>query len=138
MKPNLGPLRLKIPGLFHFDILTVPEVGARNERHFCAVNYNKSSGFEIIHGLLDRFMQLLQIPFNRDTGYYIRSCDGKNFSQAYFIISTVLSFFRFGNTQWCNYVKNAPKVTSRFTPPHSSFNVLQQKHLFVAHLISMC
>lgn len=77
MKPKHRPLRLKIPGLFHFDIFTVPEVGARNERHFCAVNYNKSSGFEIIHGLLDRFMQLLQVPFNRDTGYYIRSCDGK-------------------------------------------------------------
>ncbi|XP_054269259.1 phenylalanine--tRNA ligase beta subunit [Macrosteles quadrilineatus] len=49
------------------------EVGARNERHFCAVNYNKSPGFEVIHGLLDRFMQLLNIPFDPDTGYCLRA-----------------------------------------------------------------
>merc|ERR1712025_135879 len=30
------------------------EVGARNERHMAAVFYNRSPGFEIIHGLLDR------------------------------------------------------------------------------------
>ena len=38
------------------------EVGARNERHMAAVFYNKSPGFEIIHGLLDRIMQLLEVP----------------------------------------------------------------------------
>merc|ERR1711872_649710 len=38
------------------------KVGARNERHACAVYYNKSPGFEIIHGLLDRLMQLLEVP----------------------------------------------------------------------------
>ena len=36
------------------------EVGARNERRLAAVFYNKSPGFEIIHGLLDRIMQLLE------------------------------------------------------------------------------
>nr|CAG4634698.1 EOG090X03QT [Alona affinis] len=39
------------------------DVGSRNERHLCAVNYNKSPGFEVIHGLLDRVMQLLEVPF---------------------------------------------------------------------------
>ena len=37
------------------------EVGARNERHMSAVYYDKKPGFEIIHGLLDRVMQLLDI-----------------------------------------------------------------------------
>jgi phenylalanyl-tRNA synthetase beta chain len=36
-------------------------VGARNERHLAAIFYNKSPGFEIIHGLLDRVMQLLEV-----------------------------------------------------------------------------
>ena len=51
------------------------EVGARNERRLAAVYYNKSPGFEIIHGLLDRVMQLLEVPLslNQDShGYYLR------------------------------------------------------------------
>jgi len=49
------------------------EVGARNERHLAAVFYNKSPGFEIIHGLLDRIMQLLEIPPRTDSsGYQLR------------------------------------------------------------------
>lgn len=51
------------------------EVGARNERHMSAVYYNKSPGFEIIHGLLDRLMQLLEVPPVQDKsagGYYLR------------------------------------------------------------------
>lgn len=55
----------------------VADVGAKNERWLCAVNYNKSSGFEIVKGLLDRVMQLLEIPAERGkTGYYIEACDG--------------------------------------------------------------
>merc|ERR1712106_1151418 len=51
------------------------EVGARNERHMSAIYYNKSPGFEIIHGLLDRLMQLLEVPPVQDksaSGYYLR------------------------------------------------------------------
>merc|ERR1712012_1188299 len=49
------------------------EVGARNERHMSAVYYDKKPGFEIIHGLLDRVMQLLDIPPSKDSaGYHIR------------------------------------------------------------------
>lgn len=54
------------------------EVGARNERHLSAVFYNKNPGFEIIHGLLDRVMQLLEVPMSMDKGsggYYLRSSD---------------------------------------------------------------
>ena len=44
----------------------------------CAVNYNKSSGFEVIHGLLDRIMQLMEIPPSNDkTGYCIKPTEGK-------------------------------------------------------------
>ena len=49
------------------------EVGARNERHLSAVYYNTSPGFEVIHGLLDRVMQLLEVPNTMDdAGYHIR------------------------------------------------------------------
>ncbi|XP_065841069.1 phenylalanine--tRNA ligase beta subunit-like isoform X2 [Oscarella lobularis] len=56
------------------------DVGARNERHVCAVHYDKSPGFEVIHGLLDRIMQLLEIkPSDDDEGYYLRASDDPTF-----------------------------------------------------------
>ncbi|KAL2826860.1 hypothetical protein BDW59DRAFT_144844 [Aspergillus cavernicola] len=36
---------------------------SRNERHFAAAWYGKSSGFEIVHGLLDRVMAMLKSAF---------------------------------------------------------------------------
>ncbi|VDK17336.1 unnamed protein product [Anisakis simplex] len=39
------------------------EVGARNERRLAAIFYSKSSGFEKIHGLVDRVMQLLSVKW---------------------------------------------------------------------------
>ncbi|XP_064535651.1 phenylalanine--tRNA ligase beta subunit [Drosophila montana] len=54
------------------------EVGARNERRLCAVNCNKSAGFEVVHGLLDRVMQLLSVPWktgNADQGYYLQAAE---------------------------------------------------------------
>merc|ERR1719219_2239850 len=53
------------------------EVGARNERHMSAVYYNRTPGFEIIHGLLDRIMQLLECsPVQAGSaGYFIRQGD---------------------------------------------------------------
>lgn len=41
---------------------TEADVGAKNQRNLCAVNYGKTSGFELIHGLLDRIMCLLSVP----------------------------------------------------------------------------
>ncbi|KAK2582678.1 hypothetical protein KPH14_004952 [Odynerus spinipes] len=58
------------------------EVGARNKRHLCAVYYNKSGGFEIIHGVLDRIMQVLEVPCSADktnNGYYLRAADDPTF-----------------------------------------------------------
>lgn len=73
------PLPLK---LFEIQDVVVSdetaEVGARNERRICAVNCNKSAGFEIVHGLLDRVMLLLEIPWKTENGYYLQASDGKS------------------------------------------------------------
>uniref|UniRef100_A0A7N5KAY7 Phenylalanine--tRNA ligase beta subunit n=1 Tax=Ailuropoda melanoleuca TaxID=9646 RepID=A0A7N5KAY7_AILME len=66
------PLPLK---LFEISDIVVKDssrdVGARNYRHLCAVYYNKNPGFEIIHGLLDRIMQLLNVPPGEKKGGYV-------------------------------------------------------------------
>lgn len=49
------------------------EVGARNERRIGAVNCNRSAGFEVVHGLLDRVMLLLEVPWKGESGYYLRA-----------------------------------------------------------------
>ncbi|RMD44380.1 hypothetical protein DV735_g685, partial [Chaetothyriales sp. CBS 134920] len=36
---------------------------SRNERHFAAAYYGKTSGFEVVHGLLDRLMLMLRAAF---------------------------------------------------------------------------
>ncbi|KAL1863579.1 phenylalanine--tRNA ligase subunit beta [Paecilomyces lecythidis] len=36
---------------------------SRNERHFAAAWYGKTSGFEVVHGLLDRLMAMLRSAF---------------------------------------------------------------------------
>merc|ERR1712066_1221102 len=55
------------------------DVGAKNQRRLCAVNYNKTPGFETVHGLLDRIMQLLEVPpaSNKDSldGYRLKGVD---------------------------------------------------------------
>uniref|UniRef100_A0A8I6ASF2 Phenylalanine--tRNA ligase beta subunit n=1 Tax=Rattus norvegicus TaxID=10116 RepID=A0A8I6ASF2_RAT len=66
------PLPLK---LFEISDIVVQDpskdVGAKNYRHLCAVYYNKNPGFEIIHGLLDRIMQLLDVPPGEESGGYV-------------------------------------------------------------------
>lgn len=61
------------------------ERGARNERHFAAAWYGKTSGFEQVHGLLDRVMTMLKSAFitreegleNKQLqGYWIEEVDG--------------------------------------------------------------
>ncbi|KAH7105574.1 phenylalanyl-tRNA synthetase subunit beta [Auriculariales sp. MPI-PUGE-AT-0066] len=50
---------------------------ARNERHAAAVWCNKTAGFEMVHGILDRIMQMLEVPRissadkTASKGYYI-------------------------------------------------------------------
>ncbi|KAH9038863.1 phenylalanyl-tRNA synthetase subunit beta [Lactarius hengduanensis] len=56
---------------------TARERQARNVRHAAAVWCNKTAGFEIVHGLLDRAMAMLEVPHipgaaAAPTGYYIK------------------------------------------------------------------
>lgn len=55
----------------------VSDVGARNNRRLCAVYYNKTPGFEVIHGLLDRLMQLLDVKPGCNHGYHIQASEGE-------------------------------------------------------------
>lgn len=55
------------------------EVGAKNERRVCAVNCNKTAGFEVVHGLLDRIMQLLEVAWDKQDGYYLQAVDDPSF-----------------------------------------------------------
>ena len=59
---------------------------SRNERRFAACWYGKSSGFEVVHGLLDRIMLMLKSAFITKEeglsnpavkGYWIEEVDGK-------------------------------------------------------------
>ncbi|KAJ8523421.1 hypothetical protein ONZ45_g133 [Pleurotus djamor] len=60
---------------------TTRERQARNERHAAAVWCNKTAGFEIIQGMLDRAMKMLEVPRISSTdskaltGYYIKESD---------------------------------------------------------------
>ena len=57
------PLPLKLFEISDVVLRTATtDVGAKNERRLCALNYNKTPGFETVHGLLDRVMQLLEVP----------------------------------------------------------------------------
>ena len=46
------------------------ESGARNERRLAAVVCSKDSGFEIIHGLLNRIMEVLGVPVAGDAAQH--------------------------------------------------------------------
>ncbi|EOD44878.1 Phenylalanyl-tRNA synthetase class IIc beta subunit archae/euk cytosolic [Neofusicoccum parvum] len=61
---------------------------SRNERHFAAAWYGKTSGFEVVHGLLDRIMLMLRSAFitHEDAlkneklgGYWIEEVDDPTF-----------------------------------------------------------
>ena len=53
------------------------DVGARNERHLIAVNANRESGFEVIHGMLNRIMEVLGVPHAGDAGAGAKEEGGK-------------------------------------------------------------
>ncbi len=57
---------------------------ARNVRRLGAVYCDKKGGFEVVHGLLDRVMQILDVPFigaskieDAKHGYYIKEAEGE-------------------------------------------------------------
>lgn len=58
------------------------ETQARNIRHAAALWCNRTAGFEVVHGLLDRVMLILEIPRisvddkKATHGYYIKETDG--------------------------------------------------------------
>ena len=59
------------------------DVGATNRRYLAAVFYGKTTGFEQIHGLLDRIMQILDIPWagsdaksKKKAPYSVKNGDG--------------------------------------------------------------
>mmetsp|Transcript_28727 Transcript_28727/g.45047 ORF Transcript_28727/g.45047 Transcript_28727/m.45047 type:complete len:618 (+) Transcript_28727:338-2191(+) len=63
-------------------VLKNPEsdVGASNRRHLSAIYGGTTSGFEVIHGLLDHLMTILDIPRDAATGYSIKEAsDGAFF-----------------------------------------------------------
>ena len=63
---------------------TTQERQARNERHAAAVWCSKTAGFEVVHGLLDRAMKMLEVPRigqgdkDKSRGYYIVEGDGQS------------------------------------------------------------
>jgi phenylalanyl-tRNA synthetase beta chain len=60
---------------------------SRNYRHAAALYCDKKGGFEVVHGLLDRIMQILEVPFigasdqkkgaQSQEGYYLQPSDGE-------------------------------------------------------------
>ena len=58
------------------------ETQAHNVRHAAALWCNKTAGFEIVHGLLDRIMLMLEVPRIQSDdnkakhGYYIKETSG--------------------------------------------------------------
>lgn len=59
---------------------------SRNERHFAAAWYGKTSGFEQVHGLLDRIMLMLSCKgVDKETGLEYEKKDGKPPKSGYFI-----------------------------------------------------
>jgi len=77
---------------------------SRNERHFAAAFYSKTSGFEVVHGLLDRVLLMLKTAFltheeglkgdekldfevaqdhGKEDGYWIEEIDEETFFQGH-------------------------------------------------------
>lgn len=54
------------------------ETGARNRRKLCFAYTNTTSGFEVVHGMVDQIMSKLNLPYNdRENGYYIEASNEK-------------------------------------------------------------
>ncbi|KAI6173870.1 Phenylalanyl-tRNA synthetase beta subunit [Aphelenchoides besseyi] len=61
---------------------TTTDTNTRNQRNAAAIYCNKTGSFEVIHGLLDRIMELLDIPCAQQTkeyGYSIKGVDDPTF-----------------------------------------------------------
>lgn len=76
------------------------DVQARNYRHMCAVFYNKTPGFEVIHGLLNRVMQLLECPWDEKKGYSLKEAQGKIINPNYVMTLSQVLMPRLKNLQF--------------------------------------
>ena len=80
-KKHSLPIRVFESADVAFKDMTL-ERKSRNERHFAAANCGKSSGFEIVHGLLDRLMAMLSTgveetgALEKKEGYWIEALEG--------------------------------------------------------------
>lgn len=85
-KHHSVPIKIFEVGDVAFKDLAL-ERKSRNERHFAAAWYGKSSGFEVVHGLMDRVMLMLKSAFLTgeeglqgqgaiDSAYWIDEVDG--------------------------------------------------------------
>ncbi|CAM0140634.1 phenylalanine--tRNA ligase subunit beta [Umbelopsis sp. WA50703] len=78
------PLPIKI---FEVSDITLKddsyERKSRNERRVCAAYSSKTSGFEVIHGLLDRMMKMFNIQFvgrnSNELGYWITEAENATY-----------------------------------------------------------
>lgn len=55
---------------------------SRNQRNMAAVYTNKTAGFEVIHGMVDRIMAMLstdRVPVGEENGYYIKESENPTF-----------------------------------------------------------
>ncbi|KAH7528844.1 hypothetical protein FEM48_Zijuj05G0120900 [Ziziphus jujuba var. spinosa] len=58
------------------------DVGSTNRRQLAALYCGSTSGFELIHGLVDRIMEVVGVPFvpiDDDTGYFIKPANEPEF-----------------------------------------------------------
>lgn len=85
-KHHSVPIKIFEVGDVAFKDLVL-ERKSRNERHFAVAWYGKSSGFEVVHGLMDRVMLMLKSEFltseeglqgkgATDSAYWIDEVDG--------------------------------------------------------------
>jgi phenylalanyl-tRNA synthetase beta chain len=96
---------------------------ARNERRVGAVFCGRKAGFEIVHGLLDRLMLVLDVKHSKDPNlkptdacYYIEAADGELSDSPYYICERASMFIRLLDATF--FPDRAAKIFYR--PPASS------------------
>ncbi|CAM6091997.1 unnamed protein product [Calypogeia fissa] len=90
------------------------DVGASNHRHICALYCDQTSGFEVIHGLMDRVMTVVgasRCPVGRQDGYYIQQSN-----EPEFFLGRQASIIYKGNTIGSFGIVH-PEVLERFDIP---------------------
>lgn len=85
---------------------------AKNVRHVAALYCNRTAGFEVVHGLLDRIMTILEVPKlgedGSDYGYYLEE---KNSTHAHINV-----FFEFSKFE--SFVDRRPNILPRACSEH--------------------